>query len=97
MYQERKLIADSSVQKRSHCFSGVHKATLSAIAMRVHNQIVCPLESLTEKHPKLRGPIATPSRELMKPRKDNHDIENEAGHSEHDKSLVTRFASRQRP
>jgi hypothetical protein len=36
MYQERKLIADSSVQKRSHCFSGVHKATLSAIAMHVH-------------------------------------------------------------
>ena len=33
----------------------------------------------------------------MKPGKDNNDIENEAGHSEHDQSLVTRFASRQRP
>ena len=33
----------------------------------------------------------------MKPRKDNNDIENEAGHSEHDQSLVTRFASRQHP
>src|SRR4029077_8977361 len=29
--------------------------------------------------------------------KDNNDIENEAGHSERDQSLVTRLASRQRP
>jgi hypothetical protein len=60
-------------------------------------QIVRPLESIAEKQPKLRTLIATPSRELMQSRKDNNDIENEAGHSEHDQSLVTRFASRQRP
>ena len=33
----------------------------------------------------------------MKSRKDNNDIENEAGHSKHDQSLVTPFAPRQRP
>ena len=33
----------------------------------------------------------------MKSRKDNNDVENEASHSEHDQTLVTRFASRQRP
>lgn len=32
----------------------------------------------------------------MKSRKDNNDIENEAGHSKHDQSLVTPFAPRQR-
>src|SRR4030095_3890553 len=57
-------------------------------------QIVRPLESIAEPHPQLR---ATPSRKLMKSRKDNNDIENEAGHSEHDQSLVTRFALRERP
>src|SRR4029450_13287647 len=57
-------------------------------------QIVRPLESIADTQPQLR---ATPSRKLMKSRKDNNDIENEAGHSEHDQSLVTRFASRQRP
>jgi hypothetical protein len=60
-------------------------------------QIVCPLESIAETQSKPRALIATPSRELMKSRKDNNDIENEAGHSEHDQSLVTRFAPRQRP
>jgi hypothetical protein len=57
-------------------------------------QIVRPLESIAETQPQLR---ATPSRKLMKPRKDNNDIENEAGHSEHDQCLVTPFAPRQRP
>jgi hypothetical protein len=33
----------------------------------------------------------------MKSRKDNNDIENEARHSKHDQSLVTRFAPRQHP
>ena len=60
-------------------------------------QIVRPLESIAETQPQLRALIATPSRKLMKSRKDNNDIENEAGHSEHDQSLVTRFAARQRP
>jgi hypothetical protein len=33
----------------------------------------------------------------MKSRKDNNDIENEARHSKHDQSPLTRFAPRQRP
>src|SRR5207247_3899641 len=60
-------------------------------------QIKRPQESTAETQPQLRALLATPSRKLMKPRKDNYDIENEAGHSEHDQTLVTRFASRQRP
>src|SRR5678816_2924326 len=67
---------------------------LSIAAMRVSNPdrspvaINCSDTALTPSYS---------SRKLMKSRKDNNDIENEAGHSEHDQSLVTPFASRQRP
>ena len=65
--------------------------------MRVCNPDRPPVGINRRDPAQLRALMATPSRKLMKSRKDNNDIENEAGHSEHDQSLVTRFAPRQRP
>ncbi len=52
---------------------------------------------MAETQPGLQALIATPSRKLMKSRERDDDIENEQAIPEHDQSLVTQFAPRQRP
>jgi hypothetical protein len=52
--QVRAQIADSSSINRSQLFIRTHNETLSVVAMRVSNQIVCPLESIADKQPQLQ-------------------------------------------